>query len=224
MKIAYDGVLPHDSENVKDRIVLVGLHGLGGDGGDLIPCMEAMTFPSDMAVRCVTLQADTQPVTLNNGCVMPAWFDILSLNREDDQDEPGIQYAANKLFQLVEHLESEGEDQQNIFLVGFSQGGALALYAGLHSPSPLGGVVALSTYLPMMHAIDEDVISHLEMPIFMGHGVHDDVVFPEWGQRSCDKLREWGFAPGFHEYPIDHSISLDEINDISQWLTSMHRS
>jgi len=213
--------LAHDSENARDRIVIVALHGLGGDGEDLLPCLEALEFPDDLAVRVVTLQADTLPVTLNNGYVMPAWFDILSLNREDNQDEDGIKYAAQKLTQLLDQLVGEGESEENIFLFGFSQGGALALYTSLHLPWSLGGVVALSTYLPMMQSIDEDQLMHQDMPIFMGHGLHDDVVLPEWGVRSCELLKDWGYVPVFKEYPIEHTIMMEEVSDISRWIVSL---
>lgn len=222
MKVAADLMLVHDEENVRDRIVIVGLHGLGGSGLDMIACLEAMRFPSDVAVRCIALQADEQPVTLNNGCVMPAWFDILSLNREDDQDEAGIEYAANKLCQFIDHLSQEGESSESIYLLGFSQGGALALFSGLHAPWRLGGVIALSTYMPMINQIDTDALMNEDLPIFMAHGRFDDVVFPEWGQKSHQKLLEWGYEPEFREYAMDHSIVLEELNDISEWILSKH--
>ncbi|CAO1614241.1 unnamed protein product [Jaminaea pallidilutea] len=70
-------------------------------------------------------------------------------------------------------------------------GGAISYLAGLtHSP-PVGGIVALSTWLPMHRKVSSMVTPQAKnIPTFHAHGSSDQIVQFQFGKRSVDYLRD----------------------------------
>jgi len=196
---------------------IICLHGLGADGHD--SASMARTVAIGTGVRFVFPHAPIRPVTLNGGTRMRAWYDIHGLTFDSVEDEAGIRAAAKSLFELVDQEIQRGIPAKRIVLAGFSQGGAMALYTALHCPHTLGGVLALSTYLPLHRFLaSEGSPANKSTPIFMAHGDEDDIVIPALGEFSYHYLKELAYPVQFNRYPIGHSVSSQELIDIAQWL------
>lgn len=221
-------LLPHiafDSGN-DPRYSMIWLHGLGASGDDFVPVAEALQLPQ--AMRHIFPHAPQIPVTLNNGFVMPAWYDIYnadatSWNRTDDtsmQDGAGIRAAQQAIDAFIEREIARGIPAGNIFLAGFSQGGAIALQCGLRRQAGLGGILALSTYLPLADTLQTEAsAAGLHTPLFMAHGRQDPVVPYALGTHSLKLLQDAGCKVDWHEYDMPHSVCMEEIDDISCWLS-----
>jgi phospholipase/carboxylesterase len=190
---------------------IIWLHGLGADGHDFEPIVPELDLPKP--VRFVFPHAPIQPVTLNGGMPMRAWYDIIQLGG-GAEDEVGIR-ASQK---LLEELISK-ETTQSIVLAGFSQGGAVVLQTALRHPKRLAGVLALSTYLPIAAKLAAEAsAANKDLPIFMAHGSYDDIIPLARAQKSRDLLTQSGYPVEWHEYPMPHSVCPDEIGDISAFL------
>jgi len=199
---------------------VIWLHGLGADGTDFESVVTELGLPDTAAVRFIFPHAPYQPVTCNGGYVMRAWYDIISLARDSREiDEAGLIASRQRVRSLIAAETARGIPAQRIILAGFSQGGAVAYLTGLTHPERLGGIVALSTYIPSPRLLrDELVAEQLEVPVFAAHGDEDDVVAPGLGEAARDLLRELGAAPEWRSYPMPHSVCLEEIRDLGQWL------
>ena len=196
---------------------IIWLHGLGADGSDFVPVAEQLALP--LAVRFVFPHAPLRAVTVNGGYRMPAWYDIYTLDIAGVQDEAGIRGSRLMLEALVRKEISRGVAPDRIVLAGFSQGGAIALHTALRYPERLGGVLALSTYLPMAHAPDDErSAANHGIPVFMAHGVSDTVIPLGVASRSRDRLLASGYGVEWHEYPMAHSVCEAEIGDIRRFL------
>lgn len=207
-----------DTQPVPDAAVIL-LHGLGADGHDFEPIVREMNLPTSAAYRFVFPHAPSRPVTLNGGMSMPAWFDILGLDRSAQADEAGIRESAAFLMSLVEEQVKAGIERERIVLAGFSQGGAIALFAGLTSPQPLAGIIALSTYLPMHTALAREHGGRgASLPILMVHGAQDPVLPMTLGKESCSFIESLGYDVDWHEYPMAHSVCMEEIVLLREWL------
>lgn len=200
---------------------VIWLHGLGADGSDFEPVVPELGLPDAPAVRFIFPHAPYQPVTCNGGYVMRAWYDIISLARDSRQiDETGLLASRQRVRALIANELARGIPTQRIILAGFSQGGAVAYLAGMTHSEPLGGIVALSTYIPSPGLLRAELVAaQLDVPIFAAHGDEDDVVAPELGEAARDFLRELGAAPEWRSYPMPHSVCLEEIRDLGQWLS-----
>ena len=200
---------------------VIWLHGLGADGTDFEPVVPELGLPETPAVRFIFPHAPYQPVTCNGGYVMRAWYDIISLARDSREiDEAGLIASRQRVRSLIAAETARGIPARRIILAGFSQGGAVAYLTGLTHPERLGGIVALSTYIPSPRLLrDELVAEQLEVPVFAAHGDEDDVVAPELGEAARDLLRELGARPEWRSYPMPHSVCLEEIRDLGQWLS-----
>lgn len=201
------------------RASIIWLHGLGADGYDFEGIVPMLALPPEAAVRFVFPHAPVQAVSLNGGLEMRAWFDVYGIGPEFPEDQAGIEASAARLQELVAREQTRGVAPERIVLAGFSQGGAVALHAGLRSREPLAGVLALSTWLPLAGRLaDEAVAERRQMPILMLHGSDDPVVPLTLAQRSSEHLRAAGFDPQFRTFPMAHSISAEELPVIGQWL------
>jgi phospholipase/carboxylesterase len=193
---------------------VIWLHGLGADGHDFEPIVPELRLPKP--VRFVFPHAPVRPVTINQGMSMRAWYDIFQFGggREDDA---GIR-ASQK---LVEDLIA-AEKGKKIVLAGFSQGGAIVLQAALRHPERLAGVMALSTYLPLATTLEQErhAANH-DLPIFMAHGLFDDIIPAARAERSREVLVKLGYKVEWHTYPMAHSVCADEVGDIAQFLTKL---
>ena len=201
---------------------IIWLHGLGANGHDFEGIVPELNLPADKKIRFILPHAPDLPVTINSGVVMPAWYDITSMDFRANQDETGIKRSEAQLCKLIEHEVSRGVPTEHIFLVGFSQGGAIVLHTGLRYPKKLAGILALSTYLPLDELVDaERHEANQPTPIMMGHGTHDQVVPMQLGVLSRDYLQELGYPVSWQQYFMEHSVHPDEIADISQWLQGL---
>lgn len=205
---------------------IIWLHGLGADGEDFVPIAEELELP--VAVRYIFPHAPMRPVTINGGYVMRAWYDILtgaasteiSANIGRQEDSAGIRASQAKIEELIAQERARGVTAKNIFLAGFSQGGAVVLHTGLRHPERLGGILALSTYLPLPQTLQTEAdVSAKHTPIFMAHGQSDPVIPYTFGRASAEELLRQDYALEWHSYDMPHSVCPEEIRDIELWLT-----
>ncbi|HEU0186551.1 MAG TPA: alpha/beta hydrolase-fold protein [Gallionellaceae bacterium] len=212
-------ILPHITldRGKSPQHSIIWLHGLGADGEDFVPVAEEMKLP--VAMRYIFPHAPKQPVTINGGFIMRAWYDIASADIDAQQDEAGIRASQQEVERLIEQEKARGVAEENIFLAGFSQGGAIALHTGLRHPARLGGILALSTYLPLADTLNQEAsTSAKHTPIFFAHGRSDPVVPYSLGKMSADKLRQLGYRVDWHDYGMPHSVCMEEIQDVERWL------
>lgn len=202
------------------RASVIWLHGLGADGYDFEPVAGALDLGGLPAIRFVFPHAPYRPITINGGMTMRGWYDISEMNfalRRDD--EAGIRDSGEIVEQLIRREASRGVAERTIVLAGFSQGGAIALHAGLRHRGPLAGIMALSTYLPLASALkDEAAPGSHALPLFMAHGRNDEVIPYAVGAASRDLLQQAGYAPSWHAYDLGHGVDMNEIADIGNWL------
>ena len=201
------------------RHAVIWLHGLGADGHDFEPIVPELVERRWPALRFVFPHAPVRPITINGGMAMRAWYDISGLEIAQRQDEAGIRASIRLLGELIEREAARGIDAGNVFLAGFSQGGAIVLSGGLRHASRLGGIIALSTYLPMAEKTDVEASSaNRDVPIFMAHGMLDPTISHALGEMSRDYLAQRGYAIDWHAYPMAHAVCAEEIADLRRWL------
>jgi len=211
---------PDDSSDADAAVIW--LHGLGADGSDFVPIVSELILPAGLNIRFVFPHAPVRPITINQGYRMRGWYDITSLDIANRDDEAGIIESSKILTRLCDEQLAQGIAAEHIIVAGFSQGGAIALYTGLRYPSALGGIMALSTYLPMQHRLQlEATAANRDTPVFMAHGQHDDVVALQFGQQTCTLLQQQGYRLQWQDYAMGHSVCMEEISDISDWLGSV---
>jgi len=175
-------------------------------------------LPRRSRVRFVFPHAPERPVTINAGMRMRAWYDIVHLGG-GAEDSAGINESQAQLEGLVARERGRGVAPQRIVLAGFSQGGAIALHTGLRHPERLAGILALSTYLPLPATLEADrSLANADVPIFMAHGLHDEMIGIERALASRDALEALGYAPEWHEYPMAHAVCPEEVTAIADWL------
>ena len=201
---------------------VIWLHGLGADGSDFVPVVPELGLPETPGIRFIFPHAPSLPVTCNGGYLMPAWYDIISLDSDNRHvDAAGILKSRQAICRLIERENQRGIPSHNIFLAGFSQGGAVAYMTALTYPEKLAGLLALSTYIPTPDLLLEEATPvNKQIPIFAAHGIWDDVVSPKLGLAARDLLLEHAYALVWHEYPMQHSVCMEEIQAIGAWLAA----
>lgn len=205
------------SSSENPAVSVIWLHGLGADGYDFAPIAEELALP--VAVRYVFPHAPSMAVTVNAGYVMPAWYDIVSMDIAGNQDEPGIRRSQVQLITLIEREIARGVPSEKIVLAGFSQGGAIALQTALRFEAKLAGVMALSTYLPLAESFClESTEVNRSTPIFMAHGRFDTVIPISAAKSSLSIMQQAGYKVEWKEYLMEHSVSPEEIADIRGFL------
>src|ERR1700675_3683898 len=196
---------------------VIWMHGLGADGNDFVPVVQELGLDG-LAVRFVFPHAPQQPVTINGGYVMRAWYDIGYEDLSLKEDEKGVRESQHAVDQLIEREIARGIPAGRVALAGFSQGGAIALQCGLRYPERLNGIIALSTYLPLPDKVEgERSGANLDIPILMLHGTEDPIVPLKLAQASCAKLLTLGYPVEWHEYEMPHSVCEEEIAGIGLW-------
>lgn len=201
------------------RATVIWLHGLGADGNDFVPIVPELGLGDAHGVKFLFPNAPHQPVTLNGGMHMPAWYDIQGTDIADKQDRAGIEASAARIEALIAQEIANGIPASRIVLAGFSQGGAVALHTALRHGAPLAGLMALSTYLPLHDSLTSEASpANRAIPIFMAHGNQDPMVPFELGQASCRILQQNGYAVDWHEYPMAHEVCQPEVETIGHWL------
>lgn len=201
---------------------IIWMHGLGADGNDFVPVVQELDLAQAPPIRFIFPHAPMQPVTINNGYVMRAWYDVSLGDLEGHSrkaDEKGVRASQAAIDKLIEREIDRKISSENIVLAGFSQGGAVALQTALRYPQPLAGVMALSTYLPLADSLPQEASpANAKTPIFMAHGTYDPMVPYAMGSKSREFLEKSGYNVEWHEYPMQHSVCLEEIQDIGAWL------
>ncbi|MGH8119100.1 MAG: alpha/beta hydrolase [Gammaproteobacteria bacterium] len=201
---------------------VIWLHGLGADGHDFEPIVSELGLPEDHGIRFIFPHAPVRPVTINAGMAMRAWYDVKSQDLRRQEDAQAIEDSKEIINRFIAAEIQDGIASPRIVLAGFSQGGAIALHCGLRFHDRLGGLLALSCYLPLPGRLAaEKSPANLTVPILMLHGVFDPVIPISAGQQSCDLLKRSGYNIKWHTYPMQHSVCLEEVEEISRWLQSI---
>jgi phospholipase/carboxylesterase len=200
------------------KACVIWMHGLGADASDMAGLAAQLPL-ANLALRHVFIDAPVRPVTLNAGMLMRAWYDILGMQLTSREDKPGILTSQNQILEVIQSQLDAGFTEEQIVLAGFSQGGAMALRTALHCKMNLAGVIALSSYLPLAGECQPDLKK--DTPIFMGYGQFDPLVLPDWTLQSS----QWLAANNYQQltlkrYPMEHSICMEEINDVYNWLNT----
>ncbi len=201
------------------EFTVIWMHGLGADGHDFVPVIPELKLPDTIKAKFVFPHAPIRPVTLNNGMEMRAWYDLLSLDRSKTAKEDDILTTVNWINHMLDEEINSGTPSEKILLAGFSQGGVIALHTGLRYPKKLAGIMALSTYIPFKENVFAEASNEQkDIPIFAAHGEYDPVIpFASW-QDYAPALQSQGYDVEAKAYPMEHSLCLEEINDISIWL------
>jgi phospholipase/carboxylesterase len=204
---------------------IIWMHGLGADCWDFVPIVKELGLPDSLPLRFIFPQAPTRPITINGGQAMPGWYDIAMNELERRPDEAGIRESQLAIDALVEREIARGMDADRIILAGFSQGGAIALQAGLRNPHGLAGVLALSTYLTLTESLArEKTVANANIPILMAHGLQDPVVPLALARSSRDNLIANGYQVDWREYPMPHSVCAEEVDVVSTWIAARFQS
>jgi len=195
------------------------MHGLGADGFDFVPLVQELRLPARSAIRFIFPHAAARPVTINNGLVMRAWYDIKGLGSQRIEDEAGIRASERIVRGYIDHEIAQGIKAERIVVAGFSQGGAMALHTALRYPQRLAGILALSTYLPLHQTLaQEGSVANREIPILMCHGLQDPMIQIDYAQASCDVLQALDYLVEWRSYSMAHQVCMEEVDDISSWL------
>jgi phospholipase/carboxylesterase len=209
-----------DIETAPDpRASIIVLHGLGADGNDFVPFASELDLAAVGPVRFVFPHAPVMPVTINNGYRMRAWYDILGTDLVRREDEAGLRASLQAVEALIAREKERGVPAGRIVLAGFSQGCAMALMTGLRHAERLAGIAGLSGYLPLAATTEaERAHANALTPVFLAHGQHDNIVPLSRGKASCELLQRLGYDVAWREYPMAHSVCMEEVADLNAWL------
>jgi phospholipase/carboxylesterase len=199
-------------------VSVIWLHGLGADGNDFVPIVRELDLAGLPAIRFIFPHAPTMPVTINNGYVMRAWYDIIGTELVRQEDEKGLRNSQALVEALIAAERARGVPAERIILAGFSQGCAMTIQTGLRHPEKLAGLLCLSGYVPLAGMIPAERHSaNHATPIFMAHGRMDNVIPVSRAEQSRDLLQSLGYDVEWHEYMMPHSVCQEEVDDISAW-------
>ena len=203
----------------KPAWTVLWLHGLGADGHDFAPIVPELLRPDWPGIRFVFPHAPVRPVTINNGMPMRAWYDIRNLSIDQRADEEGLRASMREVDALIARERDRGVPASRLLLVGFSQGGALALASGLRRESAVAGIACLSGYLPMADRTEAELTpAGRTTPVFLGHGRQDPMVAISLGTRTRAALEGWQVPVTWRDYPMPHSVCAEEIRDLGDWM------
>ena len=206
------------------RYSVIWLHGLGADGHDFEGIVPELALAAATNIHFIFPNAPVQPVTVNGGINMRAWYDIADSALENQVDTDGIYQSAAAIAELIKQEQAKGIKPEHILLAGFSQGGVIALHAGLRYPERLAGILALSTYLPTTRQLAlERSAANNNVPIFMAHGILDLVVSIETAKAAYDSLTAMGYQITWRDYVMAHSVCVEEIQHISEFINNLFK-
>lgn len=198
---------------------IIWLHGLGADGNDFISLVDELQLPVNHQVKFIFPTADKRPVTINGGMSMNAWYDVTSLETKRDEDIQGIKNTNLKIHNLINKEKNKGISTNQIILGGFSQGGAMSIYSGLRYPHQLGGIIALSSYCLLSDTLpNEKSEANNNVPLFLAHGTFDPIVHFALGKEALNLLENENYKVSFKSYPMEHTVCLEEVNDVSKFV------
>ncbi len=201
------------------KATVIWLHGLGADGHDFEPIVPELDLPATLPVRFVFPHAPRRPVTINQGMVMRAWYDVRDDGGERREDEAGVRASQEQIEALLVREKARGVPAGRLVLAGFSQGGALALQTGLRHGERLAGVLALSCFLPLAGTLAAEASpANRDVPIVLAHGTHDPLIPLARARHARVVLEGLGYRVQWREYPMPHAVCAEEIADIARWL------
>ena len=201
---------------------VIWLHGLGADGNDFKGIVPDLHLKAEPNIHFIFPSAPIQPVTINGGMQMRAWYDIVEKSLERNVDSAGIYQSAKLVGQLIQQEMDKGIPSEHILLAGFSQGGVIALHTGLSFPHKLAGIIVLSAYFPTLEQLKTEITTfNNAMPIFMGHGMLDSIVAIESGKTAFNALRALEYPVEWHDYLMEHSVCSEEIEHISAFMNAI---
>ena len=201
---------------------IIWMHGLGADGHDFVDVVPELSLPARPGVRFVFPHAPMRPVTINGGYVMRAWYDIRDDGGVRREDSAGVRASQKAVEALIAREKERGVPAAAIVLAGFSQGGAMALHTALRHTERLAGVMALSCSLPLSDTLaGEAAPANRDVSIFMAHGTHDPMIPMARALRAREVLTGLGYRLEWHEYPMPHSVCVEEIAHIGAWLAKV---
>lgn len=210
------------------KATIIWMHGLGSDCWDFVPIIKELQLPDTLPIRFIFPQAPSRPITINNGYVMPGWYDITPDELSGSTrkaDEKGVRESQGFINALIEREIVRGMPPDKIILAGFSQGGVIALQTALRHPQELGGVLALSTYLALADSLPaEKTSANANIPIFMAHGTRDPMIALPLARASHEALKAQRYQVEWHEYPMEHSVCAEEVADVSAWIAKRFQS
>jgi phospholipase/carboxylesterase len=217
-------LLPHVlAGNIENpQLTIIWMHGLGADGHDFAPIVPQLEAKLSAPVKFIFPHAPVRPVTLNNGMSMPAWYDIKSIGTTRDVSMEDMEESRNQIEAFIAAERSAGMRDDQILLVGFSQGGAVALHTGLRHATPLAGIIALSGYIPVpCETGSEYPAENKTLPILVCHGTRDQVVPPILADQALEHLKEQGFSYTYKKYEMEHSVCPEEMDDIATFINQL---
>ncbi|MCL2282873.1 MAG: alpha/beta hydrolase [Fibromonadales bacterium] len=201
----------------KTDAAIIWMHGLGANGHDFADIVPELKLPKDAAIRFLFPHAPVMPVSVNNGYKMPAWFDIIHEDLEQEPDIEGIEKSSKLVAELIDAEIENGINSERILLVGFSQGGVLALHTAMRYNKKLAGAASLSAFYPTAHTMLMNAVNS-KIPVFFGHGSHDNVLPVTLGQKAFDFLKLNGNPVEMHTYHMQHSVCLEELKALGAWV------
>ena len=198
---------------------IIWLHGLGASGHDFEAIVPELDIPESLGLRFVFPHAPEMPVTINNGYVMPAWYDVTNTDFAQQEDEAGICVSAQLLENMIAHEIEQGVPAEKIILAGFSQGGVIVLHGGLRYQDKLAGILALSTYLPLREKLQQEHSQASKtIPVMMMHGKQDTTVPITLAEQSRDHMESSGHQVEWHSYDMPHTVCSEQVRDIADWI------
>ena len=215
-------LLPHVEveTNANPTASVIWLHGLGADGHDFEPIVQQLALPEEAAIRFIFPHAPSLAVTINNGAVMPAWYDILEMSIEREVDVSQLKISSASIIDFINHEIDRGINSERIIIAGFSQGGAVAYHAALTFSEKLAGLIGLSTYFATAKNIETNPVNQ-SIPIHIFHGTHDPMVLEKQGQKAAEQLTSMGYQVRYKNYRMEHELCFEEIADISVFIQQL---
>ncbi|XP_042420635.1 carboxylesterase SOBER1-like isoform X1 [Zingiber officinale] len=212
------------------RSFLVWLHGLGDSGPANEPIRTFFSSPEFNRTEWSFPSAPLAPVTCNNGAVMHSWFDIyeIPVTAVSPNDENSVLEAVKTVHAIIDKEVAAGTPTKNIFICGFSQGGALTLATVLLYPKTLGGGAVFSGWVPFNSSIIASISPGAKKtPMLWFHGMVDEVVLFDAGKAAPSFLEQAGIQCEFkpQAYPsLGHSITKEELQYLEPWIRTQLKS
>lgn len=207
---------------VPPEATVIWLHGMGVDNTDFADFPDQILQLGGPICRFILPNAPVREISAHPGYPLRAWYDVLTDRFDDIEDKEGIEETSLKVSRLITDLVKLGVPRNRIFLGGFSQGAATALYTGLRQSEGIGGIIALSGYLPLAAELFNDItVAGRETPVFMAHGNYDSVISPYIAQRGARVIGELTPKLLWRTYEMDHEVRQEELADMIRFMNAL---